>query len=89
MLFCFLTHIFIRNFLNLFTFENILHLNSADWSCKHAIALLFGLADHVVNIEHRTTIRVTDAAADRNKPRKVNIPVVAHDLDIILHSYLS
>lgn len=83
MLVCFLTHIFIIHFLNLFTFENILHLKSADWSCKHAIALLFGLADHVVNIEDRTTIRVTDAAADRNKPRKVNRPVVAHVLDII------
>lgn len=82
MLVCFLIFIFIIHFLNLFTFENILHLKSADWSCKHAIALLFGLADHV-NIEDRTTIRVTDAAADRNKPRKVNRPVVTHDLDII------
>lgn len=55
---------FFRHFLNRFTFENILHLNSADWSCKHAIALLFGLTDHVVNIEDRTTISVTDAAVE-------------------------
>lgn len=67
-----------------------MHLNSADGSCKHVIALLFGLADHVVTMEDRTTIGVTDAAAYWDKPRKVSRPVVAHDLDIrLVHSYLT
>lgn len=55
---------------------------AADGSCKHVIALLFGLADHVVTMEDRTTIGVTDAAAYWDKPRKVSRPVVAHELDI-------
>lgn len=49
----------------------------------------FGLADHVVTMQDKTTIGVTDAAAYLDKPRKVSRPVEANDLDIRLHSYLS
>lgn len=49
----------------------------------------FGLADHVVTMQDKTTIGVTDAAAYLDKPRKVSRHVEANDLDIRLHSYLS
>lgn len=49
----------------------------------------FGLADHVVTMQDKTAIGVTDAAAYLDKPRKVSRPVEANDLDIRLHSYLS
>ncbi|XP_022298918.2 uncharacterized protein LOC111107831 isoform X1 [Crassostrea virginica] len=69
--------------------ENTGHIISAectcvagDGSCKHVVALLFGLADHVVSMEDRTVIGVTDAESYWNKPRKVSRPVAAHDLDI-------
>ncbi|XP_061168610.1 uncharacterized protein LOC133177717 [Saccostrea echinata] len=55
---------------------------AGDGSCKHVVALLFGIIDHVTSIEDRSTIGVTDTAAYWNKPRKVCRPVAVHDLDI-------
>ena len=55
---------------------------SGDGSCKHVVALLFGLADLIISMEDRTAIGVTDAAAYWDKPRKVCRPVTVHDLDI-------
>lgn len=54
---------------------------SADGSCKHVVALLFGLADQVLSMEDRSTLGVTDVAAYWDKPRKISRPVSVSDLD--------
>ncbi|XP_055997434.1 uncharacterized protein LOC125669461 [Ostrea edulis] len=69
--------------------ENSGHIFSAectcvagDGSCKHVVALLFGIIDHVISMEDRSTIGVTDTAAYWDKPRKVCRPIAVNDLDI-------
>ncbi|XP_048738785.2 uncharacterized protein LOC125653386 [Ostrea edulis] len=69
--------------------ENSGHIFSAECtcvagngSCKHVVALLFGIIDHVISMEDRSTIGVTDTAAYWDKPRKVCRPIAVNDLDI-------
>lgn len=60
----------------------LLIFNRGDGSCKHVVALLFGIIDHITSMEDRSSIGVTDTAAYWDKPRKVCRPVPVHDLDI-------
>lgn len=53
-----------------------------DGSCKHAVALLFGIIDHITSMEDRSSIGVTDTAVYWDKPRTVCRPVPVHDLDM-------
>ncbi|XP_065944675.1 uncharacterized protein [Magallana gigas] len=55
---------------------------AGDGSCKHVVALSFGIIDHITSMEDRSSIGVTDTAAYWDKPRKVCRPVPVHDLDI-------
>lgn len=65
-----------------FFITTLLIFNRGDGSCKHVVALLFGIIDHITSMEDRSSIGVTDTAAYWDKPRKVCRPVPVHDLDI-------
>ncbi|KAK3083747.1 hypothetical protein FSP39_002541 [Pinctada imbricata] len=55
---------------------------AGDGSCKHVVALLYGLNEVVSKFEDRNDIGVTDVAAYWSKPKRVCRPVEVENLDI-------
>lgn len=54
---------------------------SDDGSCKHAVAVLFALADYIERNTDKGTAVGTDEPCTWTKPRKASMPVRVEDLD--------